>query len=82
MAEAYESITDVTTATGFKVRVWYTEAAEGDYDARHNTLTELIRAADGSKASIATAIRTTPDWAAYEIKDVFGNGRVVYSEWP
>lgn len=82
MSEAYESITEVQTAAGFHVRVWHTESAEGDYDTRHNTLTELVRAHDGAKTSIATAIRTLPDWAAYQISDKYGNGRVVYATWP
>lgn len=82
MAESYESMTRVVTETGFIARVWHDEVSEGDYDSRHNAVTELIRAHSDTKASIATAIRTLPAWAAYEIVDRFGNGRVVYKDWP
>lgn len=82
MAEAYESITEVQTETGWAVRVWSAQDAEGDYDTTHNAVTELIRAHATDRASIATAVRTRANWAAYQISDKYGNGRVVYREWP
>lgn len=82
MANAFESITKIITHTGFIVRVWSTEESEGAYDATHNALTELVRDNADSPADIATAIRTRETWAAYEIIDRYGNGRVVYRSWP
>jgi hypothetical protein len=82
MANAFESITKVITHTGYTVRVWSEEEAEGAYDATHNAITELVRDNAANPSEIATAIRTLENWAAYEVIDRYGNGRVVYREWP
>ena len=82
MANAFESITKVVTHTGYTVCVWSEEESESAYDATHNAVTELVRDNASSAADIATAIRTRENWAAYEIVDRYGNGRVVYRDWP
>lgn len=82
MANVFESITRVVTESDYVVRVWHDEASEAAYDARHNAITELIRANAVSRDAIASAIRTLDGWAAYEIIDAYGNGRVVYRDWP
>lgn len=83
MAEAYESITKFITEAGLIVRVWATEESETTYNATHTAVTDAIRDHDDTAATIATAIReNVSNWAAYEIADRFGNGRVVYREWP
>lgn len=79
---AFESITKVVTDTHYTVRVWSEEEDEGAFDATHRAVTELVRANSGSAAEIAAAVRTHEPWAAYEIIDKYGNGRVVYREWP
>jgi len=82
MAEEYESMTRVVTESELVARVWCAEQTETNYDTRHNAVTELIRANAASRETLATAIRTIDAWSAYEIIDKFGNGRVVYREWP
>ena len=83
MAEAYESITTVVTETGLTARVWATEESEAAYAATHTVVTDAVRDNAASVDTIVAAIRANvSNWAAYEVTDRFGNGRVVYREWP
>lgn len=80
-----ESITEIVTATGWTVRVWWTQATFDDCFASHSTIVECVRQNCSSPETLRAAIEAlagaSDNLAAFEIKDRFGNGAVIYPNW-
>lgn len=84
----YESMTSVVTATGWTVRVWWTsesfEVCFGE-GSMHTAIIETVRANASNAESIRAAIEAiegaSVSLAAFEIKDAYGNGAVIYPDW-
>lgn len=82
-----ESITECVTETGWRVRVWWTRANfEACFeDGVHTPIIEAIRDHADSRETIRAAIEglegAVDYLAAFEIKDKFGNGAVIYPDW-
>lgn len=80
-----ESITKVVTSTGWTVRVWWKQEAFEDCFASHTTITECVRANANNPETIRAALEALEgagdNLAAFEIKDRYENGAVVYPNW-
>ncbi len=84
----YESMTSVVTATGWAVRVWWTtasfEVCFGE-NSMHGDIIETVRAHAANPESIRAALEAMDgagaNLAAFEIKDAYGNGGVIYPDW-
>lgn len=78
-------MTSVVTATGWTVRVWWTVATFEDCFGSHSLVTSAVRDNATNPETIRAALEALPDaganLAAFEIKDVNGNGGVVYPNW-
>lgn len=84
-ARVTESITQVVTATGWTVRVWWKRAAFEDC-FEHTVVTETVRDNAASPETIRAALEALEgaeeNLAAFQIADRFGNGAVIYPNWP
>lgn len=84
-ARIYESMTKVQTATGWTVRVWREEEDFASCFGARNDIVATVRDNDASPESIRAALEGMErgsDISAIEVLDRYGNGGIVYPDWP